>query len=382
MSNIETCDFLVVGAGIAGASAAFELASYGKTILIEREQFPGYHSTGRSAAIFLETYGNQTVRALTCGSRSFFESPPPKFTEVPLITPRGALFVADANSLQELREHYAAVSQLVSTARWVEAEELTSLLPCLIKEQWAAGVYEPDALDLDVNAVHQGFLRQFKEKGGILRTETEILHAERIDSLWHVQTNTGMFHAPVVVNAAGGWGDVLAERFGVKPLGLSANRRTAVIVDATADPAHWPYAGDIAETFYIKPETGRLLASPCDETRVIPCDVQPEEFDVASIAYRLEQVTGVPIERIYRSWAGLRTFAPDRSPVAGFAPGVEGFFWLVGQGGYGIQTSPAMASLCCSLIVNHVLPEKLLSLGLSEAALSPKRFMAEAALAA
>ena len=378
----EVCDFLVVGAGIAGASAAFELASYGKTILIEREQFPGYHSTGRSAAIFLETYGNATVRALTRGSRAFFEAPPSGFSEVPLVTPRGALFVADSESLPELREHYAAVTRLATTARWLEAEELVSLFPCSIQQHWVAGVYEPDALDLDVHALHQGFLRQFKEKGGILRTQTEILQGERSGSLWNIRTSNGEFQAPYIVNAAGAWGDILARLVSVKPLALSAKRRTVVIVDASENPAHWPYVGDIAETFYIKPDAGRLLASPCDETEVIPCDVQPEEFDVASIAYRLQQVTTLPIERIHRRWAGLRTFAPDRTPVAGFAADTEGFFWLVGQGGYGIQTSPSMASICRSLITENGLPQKLLDLGLTQATLSPARFVCEESLLA
>ena len=370
----EIYDFVVVGAGIAGASAAFELASHGRTVLIEREQFPGYHSTGRSAAIFLETYGNATVRALTRGSRAFFEAPPVGFSDVPLVTPRGALFVADSESLSELRAHYAAVSQLATTARWVEAEELGALFPCAIQDHWVAAVYEPDALDLDVHALHQGFLRKFKERGGVLRTETEILQGSRKGSLWTLQTSQGEVQAPYIVNAAGAWGDVLAGLVNVKPLNISAKRRTAVIVDASENPEHWPYIGDIAETFYIKPETGRLLASPCDETEVMPCDVQPEEFDVASIAYRLQQVTTLPVERIHRRWAGLRTFAPDRTPVAGFAADTEGFFWLVGQGGYGIQTSPSMATICGGLITGNGIPHRLLDLGITQEALSPARF--------
>jgi D-arginine dehydrogenase len=371
------CDFLVVGAGISGASAAFELASHGKTILIEREQFPGYHSTGRSAAIFLETYGNATVRALTRGSRAFLEAPPAGFSEAPLVTPRGALFVADADTLPELHEHYAAVTRMVTSARWLQADELIDLFPCTVPHHWAGAVHEPDALDLDVHALHQGFLKQFKHKGGILHTQTEILDGNRKGSSWNVRTSQGTFQASTIVNASGAWGDVVAKRLGAKALGLSAMRRTAVIVDATDNPAHWPYIGDIAETFYIKPDAGRLLASPCDETEVPPSDVQPEELDVAMIAYRLQQVTSLPVERIHRRWAGLRTFAPDRTPVAGFAGDTEGFFWLAGQGGYGIQTSPSMAALCRSLIMENAIPQNLADLGLTEAALSPDRLRRE-----
>jgi D-arginine dehydrogenase len=379
---VEACDFIVVGGGIAGASAAFELASHGKTLLLERERFPGYHSTGRSAAIFLETYGNATVRGLTRGSRAFFESPPAGFSDVQLVTPRGALFVADAATLDELREHFAAVSHLVSSGRWLEGAQLASLFPALRDHHWVAGVHEPDALDLDVNAVHQGFLRQFKDQGGILLTDTEILQGKRSGALWRVQTGGREFEAPFIVNAAGAWGDVLAQRLGVRQVGLSARRRTAVIVDAESDPSHWPYVGDIAETFYIKPDAGRLLASPCDETAVTPCDVQPEELDVATIADRLQQATTLPIARIHRSWAGLRTFASDRTPVAGFADDAAGFFWLAGQGGYGIQTAPAMAAICRSLITEKRLPPHLAALGVTQAALAPARFSTSQAGAA
>jgi D-arginine dehydrogenase len=370
-------DFIVVGGGIAGASAAFELASFGTTLLLEREQFPGYHSTGRSAAIFLETYGNATVRGLTRGSRAFFEAPPAGFSDVPLVTPRGALFVAEAGTVGALRDHFAAVSRLVDSVRWLEGEQLTALFPALRGYYWVAGAYEPDALDLDVNAIHQGYLRRFKDKGGVLLTDTDIEQGRRTGGLWRLRSATGRFEAPYVVNAAGAWGDVLAQRLGVRPVGLAARQRTAVIVDAHADPAHWPYVGDIAETFYIKPEAGRLLASPCDETEVTPSDVQPEELSVAIIADCLQRVTTLPVERIYRSWAGLRTFAPDRTPVAGFDDDAEGFFWLAGQGGYGIQTAPAMAHVCRSLIIDERLPAHLAAFGVTREALSPARFAAE-----
>ena len=374
----ELYDFLVIGAGIAGASAAFELAPHGKTILLEKERSAGFHATGRSAAIFLETYGNETVRALTRASRAFFERPPPGFSDMPIVAPRGALFVADASSLPKLHRHYEALTQDKSTtARWVEADKLSLLCPCLKPGHWVAGIYEPDALDLDIRVLQEGFLRRYKETGGTLRVEAEVLSAQHNGTMWQVRTNNGELRARFIVNAAGAWGDIVARRAGVNPIGLSARRRTAVVIEPTQGPSGWPYTGDIAETFYFKPDAGQILASPCDETEIEACDAKPEESDVIAIRDRLLQTTTLPAHRISRRWAGLRTFTPDRTPAVGFAEGVENFFWLVGQGGYGFQTAPAMAAVCRGLIIDSRLPPELVSAGVSISTLSPARFVQE-----
>ena len=201
-----------------------------------------------------------------------------------------------------------------------------------------------------------------------------MLAAHRRSGVWHVQTTTGMIETPYLINAAGAWCDAVAKAAGVKPLGLMPLRRTAVTFEAPDETAHWPYFGDITESFYVKPDAGRLLASPCDQTPVEPSDVAPDEYDVAVIADRVERMTSLAVKRILSKWAGLRTFSPDRTPVAGWAPDVEGFFWLAGQGGYGIQTAPAMAHCCKSLMLDKRLPADLTALGILPSNLSPQRF--------
>ncbi|GAB3538897.1 FAD-dependent catabolic D-arginine dehydrogenase DauA [Noviherbaspirillum agri] len=371
---VKKCDFVVVGAGIAGTSAAYELAAEGDVVLLEREMHPGYHSTGRSAAIFLETYGSATVRALTRGSRAFFENPPEGFSEHTLVSPRGALFVSTQATLPKLAAHFIAVSKLVDTVTWFDGDDLQKLLPCLTKDTWVAGVLEPHAQDLDVHAIHQGYLRGFRQRSGELVVNAEVMSATYQAGAWRVQTTNGVFEAPYLINAAGAWADELASLAGVRPIGLLPQRRTAVMLDAPKEAQSWPYFGDIGESFYVKPDAGRLLASPCDEVTVPPSDVAPEEYDVAVIANRIETMTTLPVNRILSKWAGIRTFAPDRTPVVGWAPGAKGFFWLAGQGGYGIQTAPAMARCCHSLITEKRIPQALADLGVTSEALSPVRF--------
>lgn len=371
---VKTCDFLVVGAGIAGASAAYELADEGQVILLEREAHPGYHATGRSAAIFLETYGNATIRALTHCSRAFFENPPVGFTAHPLIRPRGALFLSSDATLPKLLKHFSEVSRLVRSVEWVDGEALHALLPCLPKGAWAAGVLEPDAQDLDVHAIHQGYLHALKKRAGELVVGAAVTSATCRSGVWRVKTAAGEFEAPCLVNAAGAWADEVAALAGVRPAGLVAQRRTAIVLDAPPQANGWPYFGNIGETFYIKPEAGRLLASPCDETPVAPSDVVPDEYDVAVIADRIERMTTLRVPRLLGKWAGLRTFSADRTPVVGWAPDARGFFWLAGQGGYGIQTSPAMARCCKSLVTQGKIPSDLAALGVWQQALSAERF--------
>ncbi len=372
---MERVDFLIVGAGIAGASAAYELSRDADVVVVEREDQPGYHSTGRSAAMFLEGYGNRVIRAITSAGRAFLESPPDGFAETPILSPRGALFVARAD--QE-----AAVETLLAEARETGAplEPLSpaaaiDLVPALRPDYVAHAVLEPDGMDIDVHALHQGFLRGLKARGGRLVTDAEVLALVREGEVWRVETRAGDWAAPVVVNAAGAWADALARLAGARPVGLQPRRRTAFTFAPPADMAvdDWPLVADIDEEFYFKPDAGQILGSPADETPVPPQDVQPEDLDVAVAVDRIQKAARLEIPRIARKWAGLRSFVADKSPVAGFAPDAPGFFWLAGQGGYGIQTSPGMGRIAAALARGRPLPEDIAARGVAPADLAPER---------
>ncbi|MDE0303944.1 MAG: FAD-binding oxidoreductase [Albidovulum sp.] len=370
-----TCDILVVGAGIAGASAAYELAKGAKVIVLERESHPGYHTTGRSAALFTELYGNETIRKLTSAGREFFESPPGYFGEYPLTSPRGTLFLARDDQLASVRN--AIPSEKTKSCNVVEVDGAGArrLIPALRSENVVAGVYEPSARDIDVNAVHMGYIAGLRLRKGSLEFNAEVAAIERANGIWNVYSSAGSFEAPVLVNAAGAWCDEIASLAGVPKRGLVPKRRTAFVFDPPADASveNWPAAIDIDEQFYFKPDAGLLLGSPADETPSPPCDAQPEEIDVATGIYRIEQAAKFSIRRPKRTWAGLRTFAADKSPIVGMDPWASGFFWLAGQGGYGIQTSPALARAASGLVLEQSLPRDLVARGLSQSELAPDR---------
>lgn len=368
-------DVLVIGAGMAGASAAYELAATLRVVLLERETMPGYHSTGRSAALFTEAYGNRVVRALTVASRPFYEKPPDGFTDHPLLSPRGALFVAPVDQMAALDRHYRDTHELVASVRRVDAAEARKIVPALNEGYVAGGVYEPEAMDIDVNALHQGYLRGLKSRRGQLVTDAELLSLDRRQDTWHAATKAGPIEARIVVNAAGAWCDEVARLAGAPAIDLVPKRRTAIIFDAPAGLAfeHWPLVADVGETWYIKPESGRIFGSPADETPLPPCDVQPEELDVALTAHRIEEATTLKVGRIVRKWAGLRSFVHDKTLVAGFDDQADGFFWIAGQGGYGIQTAPAMGQLVAALIRGDRMPAHIAARGLKPDDLSPRR---------
>jgi D-arginine dehydrogenase len=364
-------DFAIIGAGMAGAALAYELAGHGKTLLLEAEAFPGYHTTGRSAALFSETYGNAVIRGLTTGSRSFFLAPPPGFAEVPLLTPRGCLFIARADQQASLEAHCRATPQ----ARPIAGTEARARVPVLRPEAAVTAAYDDAAMDMDVHALHQGFLRGAKSRGMHLVTDARVEAIDRHAGAWQLTTASGRFEAEVLINAAGAWADEIGHLAGATAIGLVPLRRTAVLVDPPpgADSAGWPMVMDADEEFYFKPDAGRLLVSPADETPSPPCDAQPEEFDIALCIDRLQCAADIPVRRVARAWAGLRSFVADRSPVVGWDPDVEGLFWLAGQGGYGIQTAPALAQLAASLCRSAGIPPALAERGVTEAALSPRR---------
>jgi len=373
---MQNTDVLIIGAGMAGASAAYHVAQHQRVIVLEREAQPGYHATGRSAAMYSETYGNAMVRSLTTASKPFYVHPPAGFAPHALLTPRGSLIVGaaiDHDALQALWQEFRA---LVPNVQWWTQADVLRRVPVLRPEAAQFGVYEPDAADMDVHAIHQGFLRGAKAAGAQVVCDAPAQDIRREAGAWCVQTPAGRFAAPVLVNAAGAWCDEVAQQAGVNPVGLMPKRRTAFTSDAPAgsDISQWPLVIDAQESFYFKPDAGVLLLSPANEDEVNPQDVQPEELDVAIAVDRIERATTLHIRQVRRKWAGLRSFVSDKTPVVGFAPDAPGFFWLAGQGGYGIQTAPAMGELSAALIRGEPVPGALAALGVAQAAIGPARF--------
>jgi len=369
-------DFLIVGGGMAGASAGFFLSEHGRVILLERESQPGYHSTGRSAALYSQAYGNPAIRPLTVASRPFFDAPPAGFSDHPLLTPRGAMFIGREDQAERVRRDLDQARVLVPTMREISPAEARAIVPILRPDRVAAASLEPDAMDMDVHAIHQGFLRGLRTRGGRIVNDAELTGAVCSGGGWAVETSAGRFSAPVLINAAGAWADAVAQLAGVGALGLVPKRRTGFIFAPPpgVDASSWPMVCDIDEEFYFKPEAGKLLGSPADETPVEPGDVQPEELDVAIAADRIQTACDIEIRRIERSWAGLRSFFSDRRPTVGFDPRAAGFFWLAGQGGYGIQTAPGMGRLAAALATGGDVPSDIADLGFTASLVSPERF--------
>lgn len=382
MDNSEPhqTNFLIVGGGMAGASAAYELAAHGSVVVLERESQPGYHSTGRSAALYTQTYGHPVVRALTVASWDFYTDPPEGFSEHPLLTPRGVLLIGRADQAAALDRDFAEGRRLTPSVERLDRAQALARAPFLKSDYVDGAVWEPEAMDMDVHAIHTGYLRGLKARGGRLVTDAGVTALEQRDGLWIATSPAGVFAAPVLINAAGAWADVLAGMAGVRPIGLVPKRRTAITFDPVfADPADaegiagWPMVIDVDEQFYMKPESGRLLLSPADETPVEPCDVQPEELDIAVAIDRMEQAVRFSVRRITHKWAGLRSFVADKVMVAGYDESAEGFFWLAGQGGYGIQTAPAMGRTAASLATGGGLPAEVAALGVRVEDLAPAR---------
>lgn len=377
MPEVPQADVIVIGAGIAGASVAYELAATHRVLLLERESQPGYHTTGRSAALFTETYGNAAMRALTRASKGFLAGPPSGFSPTPLLAPRGTLLVARAEQLPALQRVHEECSALVGDLEWWSGDKVRARVPCFASDQVAGGLLEPDAMDIDVHALHQGFLRGLRTREGRLVCHAEVRAMARERRQWRVQTAAGEFAAPLLVNAAGAWADEVGRLAGAAPIGLVPRRRTAITFDPPpAAIDGWPAVIDVDEQWYFKPDAGRILASPADETPSPPCDAQPDEYDVAVLVDRLTRVTTLQVPRIHARWAGLRSFVADRTIVAGFDAQVDGFLWLAGQGGYGIQTAPAVARLASALVRGEAVPADIADLGVDAAALSPRRLAA------
>ena len=373
-------DFLIVGGGIAGLSAAARLARHGKVVVLEGEEALGYHSSGRSVSYSHFGIGNAAVRGLTAWSRAYFERPPEGFCPSPLCRIAPSLYFATEEMLPALETLGAGMARFTDATRWVDAAEMTALCPVLRTGDGAAilGIFDPSAIKLDTDALLQSFARATRAAGGEVLTGRRVAAVERHGDAWQVRTEGGeTFAAPILVDAAGAWADRLAAMAGLGPIGVRPKRRTIIVVDPPAgvDAGRWPFVHTAAGDFYMLPEAGQILASPVDEVDDEACDAQPEEYDVALAAHRLEHYTTLAITRIAHRWAGLRSFVADRTPTAGFDPRAPGFFWLVGQGGYGLQTAPAMAAIVEALLTGTSWPEGLAELGVTADAIRPERLL-------
>lgn len=361
---------IIVGGGVAGLTAAQALQEWASVTVIERENQLGYHASGRSAALFSESYGNALVRALSLASRDalatggYFEHR------------RGALHFGGPDDGSTINRFVLEAQALLPSIRRLTAAEVTEMVPAIAAAATCGGVYEPDAMDIDTGRVVQSSAAAFRAKGGETRLSEEVLRIERRGGGLRVVTVAGVHDADFVINAAGAWADTTAERANVAALGLTPKRRTAFIFDAPGyDIRNWPLVVDVHERFYFKPDAGRLIGSLADETDSLPCDAWPDDLDVATAVDRIEQATELKIRRPHTPWAGLRTFSPDRSPVVGADPRLPGFFWLAGQGGYGFQVSFALARLASTLLRDDKLPDEIVALGVQRAALAPDRLI-------
>jgi D-arginine dehydrogenase len=380
--NVEV---VVVGGGIAGAACAYFLAEHASVVLLEGEDAYGYHTTGRSAALFSEYFGNRPVRSLTAASRAFFDTPPAGFTAEPLLSPRGVIALASADDMETGRFDEALDSGRDAriAAYEISLDDARAMCPILALHDYVCAIARPSVRDIDVDALHQGFLRGVRARGG------KTIVGQRVNALqceaggWRVTTGDGeQYLARRIVNAAGAWADELAKLAGAAPIGLVPKRRTLALVEAAAHAPNrevassWPMVTNVVDSFYFKPESGKLMVSPSDETPSTPCDAQPEELDVATAIDRLESVTTWRVGRVSHKWAGLRSVVADETPVLGEAPDAPGFFWAAALGGFGIQTAPAVGRAVAALVTGGKLPGDLCSNGgdaFCEAALSPAR---------
>ncbi len=372
----DAADIIVIGAGIAGASVAAELAQKHAVILLEMEPQPGYHTTGRSAALFEPSYGPAPIRALTRASAAFFHRPDNGFKTEKLLSSRHVLMIARDDQLEAMLNLKNEVSRN-TTFQDLSAKQVAQMNPLLKKNYATAGLLNTDSHDIDVTALHQGYLRRFKDCGGELRTNFRIDDLVKHSGKWEVSAVGKVLKAPVVVNASGAWADELNSLAGLPVVGLIPKRRTMVVIDSPdgTTTASLPMTIDIEEQFFLKPEAGQLLLSPADETPSPPCDAQPEELDIAVGVDRIETAFDFPIRRIHSSWAGLRSFVADKVPAVGFLDDDESFFLLAGQGGYGIQTSPALSRMAAALITGVQVPGDIADEGVSPQQLSPKRLI-------
>lgn len=373
-------DFIIIGAGIAGASVAYELSKFGKVIVLERESQPGYHTTGRSAAVLETTYGqgDPAIYALTKTSSIFLENPPSGFTDAELLNWRGELYIAPKDDRDKVIERYEKLIKMTDDVKLVNREEIRKLVPIINDNYSDLGLYlENELADIDVHALHEGYIKGAKSRGTEFINKAEVLKISKTNEMWSIETNVGSFSAPIIVNAAGSWVDEIAKMANVKEIGIRPQRRTMVVVDAPDginDIDNWPMVVELVDTFYFKTDAGKIIISPCDKTLSEPCDAQPEEIDVAYAAHYFQECTDIEIRKVEQKWAGLRNGTKDKYPALGFAPDADGFFWFAGQEGIGIMTSPAMSRIAASIIMGEEIPKDIRDVGIDLSLIDVKRF--------
>lgn len=371
-------DVIVVGAGMAGASVGWQLAQAGRQVLVlERESQPGYHTTGRSAALFEEHYGPLQVQALTRASRAFYEQPPAGFTDYPILHPRGVMYVGTAAQKALIDAAYAEAVKHSPDAQRLDGDALRALVPVL-NDSIVDGFVDDGARDIDVHALHQGFLRGMRQAGGQLWCNAEVsaLALDGARRTWTVTLADGRTaQARTLVNAAGAWADHIGELAGARAMGLVPARRSAFTfpVPEGLDATHWPAVISADERFYFKPDAGQLLGSPANADATYPHDVQPEEEDIATGIWNIEQATTLSIRRPSHTWAGLRSFVADGEMVIGWDSHVPEFFWVAAQGGYGIQSAAGYSLLARNLLLAEPIDEQLLRQGVQTELLAPAR---------
>jgi D-arginine dehydrogenase len=369
-----TYDFLVVGAGIAGASVAAQLAETHSVLLVDMEERAGYHTTSRSAASYEPNYGPVPMLALTRSSHDFFMEPPKGFTDAPLFTPRGSLFL-EAEGQAAKTDYLLSKSMGLTELSIAQTRELFPVLkPDYAKRSFLDGMTG----DLDVDLLHRGYLRMLKESGGKVLLSSPLLSAKYSEGQWTARCGSNDITATVIINAAGAWGDAVAELCSAAPVGLIPKRRSIGVIPMPADVdfARWPMVTDVGETWYAKPQSGKMIVSSADATPVEPHDAYADDMAIAEGIDRMMTATTIEVERLDHSWGGLRTFAPDGSPVVGFDPQTEGFFWLVGQGGYGIQSAPGLSAMAADMARRLPIPKRVIDMGLNLADIAPGRFNA------
>ena len=373
----ERFDVAVIGGGIAGTSVAAELSKDRRVLLLEMESQPGYHTTERSAAVYAAVYGPSPIRALTRASRAFFASPSTSHFDTALFRPRPIMMIARQEQAFALDQTIAEVGVMTPVER-INESAIRKLNP-LVKTGYAsAAMLDMSGEDIDVAALHQGYLRQFRYFGGDLRCNATVLGLTHTGRDWQINTGVGEFTVDTIVNAAGAWAEHIGGLAQAESIGLIPKRRTAAIVAAPTELApntlaSLPITIDIEENFYLKPDAGRLLISPADETPSPACDAQPEDMDIALCVERIEQAFDLQVHRIESKWAGLRSFVADKCPVVGYSTTAPAFFWLAGQGGYGIQTAPALARLAASQVLQSPMPEDIAAEGVDLSEIDPSR---------